>query len=194
MNQLRTIRSLWLALTGVIALAALAPAGAQQATPFQVHSNGTVSWVADGDTMRVQIDNRSAYETLKREARGLQSTVDRDLRVNDRFRDRDMSALVRIGNIDTPESVHEDESRNTEEGAQASAYVKELMEGTRVELVCWDIGHWGRPICSLYGGDHGDRFDLGVHLVQKGYAEYVGSFGAHPYWDDEYRRAAQDAR
>lgn len=41
---------------------------------------------------------------------------------------------VRMIGIDTPESVHRDESKNTEEGKIASAYTKEKLEGKEVTL------------------------------------------------------------
>ena len=172
-------------------LAALASAPAFGSDPaFEVKGAGVVTWVADGDTMRVRIDDASAYRALRSRAEVEQQQTSRNLRVRDRFHDSSNSMLVRVGNIDTPESVHPDASRNTDEGRAASAYVKDLLSDKRVEFVCWDIGYWGRPICSLYNGDLGHGVDLGVHLVEKGHAEYVNGFGAHPYWDEQYRAAA----
>ena len=41
---------------------------------------------------------------------------------------------VRLIGVDTPESVHPDSSKNTEEGILASDYTKERLEGKQVEL------------------------------------------------------------
>ncbi|WP_042835183.1 thermonuclease family protein [Thioalkalivibrio sp. ALE16] len=158
---------------------------------FEVFGSGEIYWVADGDTMIVTGLTEANYATIKRQAEEAQSNTGRDLRVEDRFNDRHRSMLVRIGNIDTPESVHPDPSRNTAEGQAASDYVKDLMADARVDYVCWDIGHWGRPICSLYGGDFGAGWDLGVHLVDQGYADYIDDFGPHPYWPEIYEQVSR---
>lgn len=41
---------------------------------------------------------------------------------------------VRLIGVDSPESVHPDEAKNTEEGILASNYTKEKLEGKEVEL------------------------------------------------------------
>lgn len=45
---------------------------------------------------------------------------------------------VRLTGINAPESVHEDESKNTEEGREASRYLKELMEDVDVVYLEYD--------------------------------------------------------
>ena len=153
---------------------------------FHETGTGIVTWVADGDTMIVSGIEPKVYRALRDHAVAAQRRSDRDLRVESRFRDRERSMLVRIGNIDAPESVHHDPTRNTAEGRAASEYVRQLMTGRKVEFTCWRIGHFGRPICSLHGGDLGPDFELGVHLVREGHAEYVDRFGHHPYWPERY--------
>ena len=54
--------------------------------------------------------------------------------------------------IDTPESVHPDAERNTEEGKAASDYTKELLSGQQVYLE-YDLApqdQYGRELVYLY--------------------------------------------
>lgn len=54
-------------------------------------------------------------------------------------RDPDGNRLrVRLTGIDAPESVAEDESRNTEEGKAASAFLKELLKDTKTVFLEYD--------------------------------------------------------
>lgn len=59
---------------------------------------------------------------------------------------------VRFIGIDTPESVHQDESRNTPEGKIASQWTKEYLTGKRVYLE-YDIDReddYGRTLAYIY--------------------------------------------
>ena len=69
---------------------------------------------------------------------------------------------VRFLGIDTPESVHQDESKNTPEGKTASKFTKDLLEGKSVYLE-YDVqreDEYGRTLAYLY-------LDDGVTMVQK---------------------------
>ena len=46
---------------------------------------------------------------------------------------------VRLTGINAPESVHEDESKNTEEGRDASKFMKELLEDVDVVYLEYDV-------------------------------------------------------
>jgi endonuclease YncB( thermonuclease family) len=46
---------------------------------------------------------------------------------------------VRLTGINAPESVHEDESKNTEEGRDASKFMKELLEDVEVVYLEYDV-------------------------------------------------------
>lgn len=151
-----------------------------------VRTTGVVTWVADGDTFRFRADDPTAFEFLLGVAKQRDREVSRDLRVNDRFWS-DGSFLVRLANIDTPESRHIDPSRNTQAGRDAGSYVKGLLEGAAATVECYDIGHWGRPICSLWT----EAFELGTHLIERGLSDYQTRFGSHPTMDKHYRRAMQ---
>ena len=68
----------------------------------------------------IQIDTSSLIEC------DLERVVDGDTII---VHDPDGNRLrVRLTGINAPESVHEDESKNTEEGRQASAFMKELLD------------------------------------------------------------------
>lgn len=59
---------------------------------------------------------------------------------------------VRLIGVDTPESVHPDSSRNTEEGILASDYTKSKLEGKQVELE-FDVQQrdmYGRLLAYVY--------------------------------------------
>jgi endonuclease YncB( thermonuclease family) len=71
-----------------------------------VTSHGTIYRVIDADTLMVNISDNDVYHQLVREAAG---DEDRLRYFNDRFQ----SIRIRLANVDTPESVHRDKSRNT---------------------------------------------------------------------------------
>ena len=65
-------------------------------------------------------------------------------------------AKVRLIGIDTPESVHPDESRNSAEGDAASAHTKELLEGVDVlwlESDVSDTDRYGRLLRYVWVAD-----------------------------------------
>ncbi len=49
------------------------------------------------------------------------------------------SAKVRLIGLDTPESVHEDESKNNEYGVMASDYTKELLSNIDTVYLTYDV-------------------------------------------------------
>ena len=53
---------------------------------------------------------------------------------------QDKRLRVRLTGIDAPESVAEDESRNTEEGRNASKFLKELLKNTKTVYLEYDVG------------------------------------------------------
>ena len=80
----------------------------------------------------IQIDTSSLIEC------DLERVVDGDTII---VHDPDGNRLrVRLTGINAPESVHEDESKNTEEGRQASAFMKELLEDVDVVYLEYDEG------------------------------------------------------
>jgi len=101
------------------------------------------------------------------------------------FNPRTRTFNARIGNINTAESVHPDESRNTAAGEKASAYAKRLIEGRDVKFACWDTGYYLRPICSVWASDQSS--DFATAMIEAGYSTYVTKYGNHPFWHDHYQ-------
>lgn len=170
----------------ILAALSLLPALATASEGFPVRVTGTVVWVADGDTFRFSVNEVGQYRLLKDAAERADKNVGRDLRVDSRFDERNHSFLVRVANIDTAESKHPDNRRNTDAGREAAEYVRRLIQGGEGTVECYTIGYWGRPICSLWTED----LELGAHLIEKGYSRYETEFGRHPTMDSDYRRAA----
>lgn len=77
---------------------------------------------------------------------------------------------VRLIGINTPESVHPDKSKNTQEGKKASDYTKELLEGQSVSLEfdTQERDKYGRLLAYVYLED-GTFFN--EKLILDGYAE-----------------------
>ena len=156
-------------------------AGAFQQGFEPVTSNGTVYRVIDADTFIVNLADAGAYRQLVNAAAG---DGDRLRYFNDRF----SSIRVRLANVDTPESVHRDKSRNTQEGRDLSTQVKGLLEGLPTQVTCYDWGHHGRAICTVMKPN---GIDLGEWLIAKGHSEYITAWGRNPFFDAEYRAAEQ---
>lgn len=80
---------------------------------------------------------------------------------------------IRLTGINAPESVHPDESKNTEEGRRSSAYLKSLIqEGDKVYLE-YDISpqdQHGRDLCYVYYVEDGELVMLNEKMLLDGYA------------------------
>ena len=80
-----------------------------------------------------------------------------------------MKSAVKIIGVDTPESVHEDESKNSSEGKKASSFTRELLEDTQVYLL-YDIDQeddYGRKLAYVYTKD---KKMVNALLLENGYA------------------------
>lgn len=81
---------------------------------------------------------------------------------------------VRFIGIDTPESVHSDEGKNTEFGTLASEYTKFLLEGEEFVYLEFDIENmdeYGRYLAYVYLTDSSNFANsLNYVLVESGYA------------------------
>ncbi len=141
-----------------------------------ISGNGFVYRVIDGDTFIVNVDSDKVYGALK----GAAKTSNEKKHFNDKYK----AFKIRLGNIDTAESKHVDVSRNSQAGADTSAYVKSKLNKQKISFSCWNFGKYGRAICSVRLGGK----DLGLHLLKKGYSSYYTSFGRHPYLDNEYSK------
>ncbi|MFB2351335.1 hypothetical protein, partial [Priestia megaterium] len=79
--------------------------------PYDVSGTGTITWVADGDTVRVKVNETEAFAVLYAIASQEERNRQRSLQINKRFNTAEQTMLIRISNIDTDESVHPDPSR-----------------------------------------------------------------------------------
>lgn len=141
---------------------------------FEVEGNGQIYYAIDGDTVLMSGVDDNVYQFLKNKSHD-----------KDNFNDRFNSIKMRIGNINTKESKHKDKSKNTEAGKEAGRYLKQLVEKDYFNFFCWDIGDYGRPICSVYN----QKLDIGEHMIQKGFSDYVTYWGKHPRWHQRYINA-----
>lgn len=89
---------------------------------------------------------------------------------------------VRLTGINAPESVHEDESRNTEEGRQASAFLKDYMEDIETVYLEYDVGRYDqydRTLAYVWvdtdpdSDDAEDYLMLNELILQEGLADPV---------------------
>lgn len=153
---------------------------------FSAHANtiirgqGLVNYVVDGDTMDIRVPVSARQELLDA---GYVSPE----HISERFG----TFRVRLANVDTEESVHEDDSRNSAAGDASSSDVRSQILRKNAEYSCWQRGHYGRAVCSLNVDGVGD---LGLYLIETGQSPYVTGFGRHPYLDSEYRQAERTAK
>ncbi len=100
---------------------------------------------------------------------------------------------VRLLNVDTPESVHPDDSRNTVLGARAADYTRRRLENAQVRLEAGgDESHdrYGRRLAYVLV----DGRNFNIELVREGWSEYVTKYGASERYDREFRTAEKEAR
>ncbi len=103
---------------------------------------------------------------------------------------------VRLIGVNTPESVAEDESRNTEEGVAASDFVKELIDETGYEVwLEYDnerYDQYDRTLAYVYIDYEGDLVMLERILLEDGYAQTV-LYGTNDRYYEEFRDLEADA-
>ena len=83
---------------------------------------------------------------------------------------------VRLTGINAPESVHEDESRNTEEGRQASQFMKELMADVDVVYLEYDeaqFDQYERTLAYVWIDIDGTYVMVNEIMLATDYAEPV---------------------
>lgn len=150
---------------------------ATNASAFNVFNEvGKVVKVVDGDTLVVEANQR-LYSGLSIIANSRSRSL----------KSRYGTITIRVANINTPESVHRDESKNTVEGVVASNFAKKLLsQGDYVTLSCWDVGKYGRAICSV----DKNGSDFGLAMIRGGHSEYITCFGKHPVQHERYKKAA----
>jgi len=98
---------------------------------------------------------------------------------------------VRLIGVDTPESVHPDEEKNTEFGDVVSNYSKEMLKGKHVELE-FDVeqrDRYGRLLAYVYiDGQMYNKL-----LLQKGYAK-LATYPPNVKYVDDFTVLQKQAR
>lgn len=116
----------------------------------------------------IQIDTSSLIEC------DLERVVDGDTII---VHDPDGNRLrVRLTGINAPESVHEDESKNTEEGRQASQFMKELMADVDVVYLEYDeaqFDQYERTLAYVWIDIDGTYVMVNEIMLATDYAEPV---------------------
>ncbi|WDP92406.1 MAG: thermonuclease family protein [Desulfobacter sp.] len=99
---------------------------------------------------------------------------------------------IRMLNVDTPESVHPDQSRNTEMGRKASKYTKSRLEKRYVDLEFEGKkrGKYGRLLAYVILDGH----NYNLELVQKGWSPYYTKYGESQKYHSEFLAAEKQAQ
>ena len=94
---------------------------------------------------------------------------------------------IRLLNVDTPESVHPDLSRNTPMGKKASDYTRNRLAGKSISLEFEKKkrGRYGRLLAYVI--IKGQNFNL--ELVEEGWSQYYTKYGNSPTYHDQFSEA-----
>lgn len=98
---------------------------------------------------------------------------------------------VRLIGVDTPESVHPDEEKNTEFGDKVSNFTKEMLTGKQVDLE-FDVeqkDQYGRLLAYVYL----DGQMYNKMLLEKGYAQ-VATYPPNVKYVDDFTAIQKQAR
>ncbi len=88
---------------------------------------------------------------------------------------------LRVSGINTPESVHPDEDRNTEEGKVASDFAKDVMPvGSEVTVDSYGKGTFGRNLSGVTRNINGTEVDYGLVALDQQMSTYYTKYGEHP--------------
>lgn len=99
---------------------------------------------------------------------------------------------VRFIGVDTPESVHIEETLNTPEGVIASSFTKELLDGEKVYLV-YDMDKeddYGRKLAYVYMEN---KEMVNALLLEKGYARCM-SIEPNTQFEKEFSNIENSAK
>lgn len=102
---------------------------------------------------------------------------------------------VRLIGVDTPESVHPDERKNTNEGNAAAEWLLELLDGEKVylEYDAAQTDKYGRTLAYVYLGDR--KTMVNKLLLENGLAQVMTVQPNSKYSDEFYKlqtRARKD--
>lgn len=127
-----------------------------------------------------EIDNKKTYEVVR--------VVDGDTFVI-KYNEKDEK--IRLIGVDTPESVHPNEEKNTEFGKEVSNFAKEMLSGKQVNLE-FDVekrDKYGRLLAYVYlDGQMYNKL-----LLQKGYAK-LATYPPNVKYVDDFKVLQKEAR
>ena len=99
-------------------------------------------------------------------------------------------AKHRVEGINTPESVHPNEDKNTKAGDEAAQFTKDVFPvGSDVETNTSGTGKFGRSISSVTRDINGVKVDVGLVTLDQNFSQYETEYGEHadPMLDSQYR-------
>ncbi len=99
---------------------------------------------------------------------------------------------IRLLNVDTPESVHPDASRNSVMGKKASDYTRRRLSGQSVSLEFENRkrGKYGRLLAYVILG--GENYNL--ELVREGWSPYYTKYGNSDVYHEQFTTAQHRAK
>ena len=123
-------------------------------------------WFEYGTPQEINVEGREKVELVR--------VVDGDTLI---VKYENEQARVRLIGINSPESVHEDESKNTQEGRDASAFLKQYLAEVEYVWLEFDVeatDQYDRMLAYVWM--NGDGTDIGEDMlngiiVKNGYAE-----------------------
>ncbi len=103
---------------------------------------------------------------------------------------RGKSTRVRMLNVDCPESVHPDKSRNTEQGKKAAEYTRSRLAGKKVRLEFEGRrrGRHGRLLAYVFV----DGQNFCEELIRKGYSPYYTKYGKSKRYYSQFVKAEKN--
>ncbi len=88
---------------------------------------------------------------------------------------------IRVGYINTPESVHENERLNTQDGEVASDFAKDMLpEGSQVKTHDYGKDHFGRTVSGVTRNINGVEVDYGLVALDQQMSTYYTKYGKNP--------------
>lgn len=98
---------------------------------------------------------------------------------------------IRLLNVDTPESVHRDQRKNSQEGKDAAGYMQTMATGKEVRLERAEKRDiYGRVLADVFIGE----LHLNVELVRQGLARYYTKYGISKRYNSDFQVAEDYAR
>jgi len=97
----------------------------------------------------------------------------------------DGETKIRMLNVDTPESVHPDATKNSPEGKKASEFTFKHLTGATVLIQSkGEKGNYGRLLAYVF-------VNYNILLIQEGHSDYYVKYGKSELYDEEFQNAVK---